>query len=162
MKYKNGFFVIFILFGIFGSLSLVLAKEPMQILTKEKKIVLSSLNAFFIDGIQDCANWDLNDNEIKIFFGGLSKESYGLPENRVSLSCEIEGKLKLGNTLWQFYINAGGFGHLKNKSQEIFFTCGYFLDANPKCDELFIQVPDSFEDDFTIPAYQIPPLFDKQ
>lgn len=156
---KIGFYIT-ILFFLFNSISIVLAKERVLVIETKRIINIRSLDTFFKDEVQHCANWDLTKQEIELFFNQLALPIEDLPMSRVPLSCDVKGKVRLNNQLWTFRINAGGYGELHNGPQSLFFTCGDFADAKPECEKFFIRVPENYEDDVDN-GYIIPPLFDK-
>lgn len=158
MKFYINCFIVFLF--LHNSMAIALTKQNTHVKSSSRIINLDSLNSFFTEEIQQCANWDLSKDEVELFFNELSLPIENPPISRVPLSCSAKGELKFKNKLWSFEINAGGFGELHSGTKRLFFTCGYYANANIKCEKFFIRVPESYENDLDT-SYETPPLFSK-
>ncbi|MDC9597767.1 hypothetical protein [Xenorhabdus anantnagensis] len=75
------------------------------------------------DIINVCKKWKLSKNDINNILS-ISKEYDSSPYILFyQTPCDIVGKAKIGNEIWEYYINGGGMITLVKDNKEIFFGC---------------------------------------
>ncbi|REF27436.1 hypothetical protein BDD26_2216 [Xenorhabdus cabanillasii] len=105
----------------------------------KNKIEIISLTGLVItknndkDIIDICKKWNLSKEDINNIFDISREYDYSPYESFYQTPCDINGKVKINNEIWNFYINGGGMITFKKNNREKFLGC-----ESKKCEAFFI------------------------
>lgn len=85
------------------------------------------------DITNQCEKWILSKKDVESIFKASKEYKYSPYRIFYQTPCNINGKAKINNEIWDFYINGGGMITFKNNNKEIFLGC-----ESKKCESFFI------------------------
>lgn len=101
---------------------LCIAQDTTDIKILEKSYDSTQIKNQYL--LSECKSWTISSNDINSLFkqeNTISSEECN--QRYYSLPCSINGNLIKADTLYEFHINAGGYGYLNYKNLFVYFGC---------------------------------------
>jgi len=118
----------------------LMTAKNIEILSFAKKILKGDTTDKYY---KKCESWSLTSDQLKIVirkFKPISSEVENLVYSY--MACEMTGKIKIDNTEFKYWINAGSTLTLINKDTTLYFGC-----SSKECKRFFLtgkDLPESF------------------
>ncbi|PHM40112.1 hypothetical protein Xmau_02299 [Xenorhabdus mauleonii] len=108
----------------------VYSKNKIEIISLTGLVITKSNDKDIID---ICKKWNLSKEDVNNIFNISREYDYSPYSSFYQTPCDINGKVKINNEIWDFYINGGGVITLKSNNIEKFLGC-----ESKKCETFFI------------------------
>lgn len=108
---------------ILWTLGLFTPKQPssIEVIQVNNMVLLDHKTDALI--LEACSSWHLSKDEVELFFILSTKITPYKVNDFSYFPCEIDGKLIINDTIFNFKVNGAGWAKLEFKGREQFFHC---------------------------------------